>query len=175
MAVHPLPDRPPDLELDDDEPFQLREARFQRVGSAVLVAFVIAALAGLFGSGPLSDATAEVPGGLRVEYRRLAQYETPDSLTIRLPAADATRPERRVWLDRHYLEDVRVEGVTPLPQRVEATDRGSVYVFPVAPGHPLVVTFQMQPERLGVVRGAVGVDRADGEGPSVAFRQLVWP
>ena len=175
MAVHPLPDRPRDLELRDDEAFQLREARWQRAGIAALVAFLAAAVVGLLGSGPLSRGVAAVPGHLRVEYQRLARYETPDSLTVRLPPAEIAQREARVWVDRRYLEDVRVEGVIPPPHRVEATGRGSVYVFTVAAGHPLVVTFQMQPERLGVLRGAVGVDGADGEGPSVAFRQLVWP
>ena len=73
-------------ELDRHLPFQRREWRAQQIGWIALGLFLAAALAGLFGGGPLSSARASDPGGgLTVDYQRFVRagascYTTPDEV-----------------------------------------------------------------------------------------------
>jgi hypothetical protein len=167
-----------DLEIDQDLTFQRREWIGERVGWAVLVLIVLAASLGLFGSGPVSRATAEAPGRLRVEYARFARSQTSETLTVHLESAATAAGEVRVALDREYLERSRVESVVPQPLRVEGRADRLVYVFRAArPGEPLAIAFLLHPERLGVSRGRVSLEpvRAADQPVELAFRQLVYP
>ena len=161
------------LEIDDDPAFAERSWRWQRVGWVVVLAVLIAALAGLLGAGPLGHRNARVPGQLRVEYQRFARYEAPQTLTVRIEPAATRADEVRLWLDRHYLEGTRLEAVTPSPIRVEAAADRLVYVFALSqPGEPATIVFRMQSEQIGRIAGRLGL--VGGEG-AVAFSQLVYP
>ncbi len=59
-----IPSPPPrTLDVEEDMAFQRRNWRAERIGWAAMVAIVIAAVLGLFASGPLSWATAQTPTG----------------------------------------------------------------------------------------------------------------
>jgi hypothetical protein len=62
------------MEINADLEFQRRVWAAQRIGWIAIGAFVIAALVGVFGQGPLSSAAA---GGnaLRIEYERFARLQ----------------------------------------------------------------------------------------------------
>ena len=163
-----------DLEIDEDLAFERREQRVERIGLALLVALVIAAALGLLGSGPLSHATTRADG-LTVDYQRFSRYQTSETLTLRLGAEAIEAPEVRVWLDRGYLDGVRLESVVPPPVRVEGASDRVVLVFAVAePERPLSVTLTLQPDRIGRLHGRAGLEDRVGES-GVAFRQLVFP
>jgi hypothetical protein len=162
-----------DLEIDQDLVFERRSLRVERIGLVFLVALLIAAGLGLLGSGPLSHATARAEG-LTVDYQRFSRYQTSETLTLRLDAGATGTPEVRVWLDRPYVDGSRLESVVPPPVRAEGGLDRLILVFAVAdPGRPLTVSLTLQPERIGSVQGAAGL-----EGPTaarVAFRKLVFP
>jgi hypothetical protein len=66
-----------------------------------------------------------------------------------------------------------VIGFTPSPFRVEAAGDRLVYVFPMrVHGEPVTVTFLLQPQRIGLTAGRVGVDGGAGV---AAFRQFSFP
>jgi hypothetical protein len=62
------------MEIETDLEFQRRVWRVPRVGWLIIGAAVVAALLGLFGTGPLSRASTD-GGGLTVEYDRFARRE----------------------------------------------------------------------------------------------------
>jgi hypothetical protein len=162
-----------DLEIDQDLAFESRSLWVERIGLVVLVALVIAAGLGLLGSGPLSHATARADG-LTVDYQRFSRYQTSETLTLRLDAKATGAPEVRVWLDRPYIDGSRLESVVPPPVRAEGAPDRLILVFAVAdPGQPLTVSLTLQPERIGSVRAAAGLEGPTATG--VAFRQLVFP
>ncbi|HXH81412.1 MAG TPA: hypothetical protein VNN07_00620 [Candidatus Tectomicrobia bacterium] len=162
-------------ELDTDEAFQRRSWRVQRVGWAVMVVVVLAALAGLLGSGPISTATAVVPGTLRVEHQRFSRFKTPETLTVHLDSAATGTDRVLVGIDRRYLDDSRIDAITPPPARVHAAGDQLVYEFAVArPGAPIIIAFLLQPERLGLVRGRVVLHAPDGARPAT-FWAFVYP
>jgi hypothetical protein len=111
MADSPLlPDKEQEDEATND-----REWNVQVAGRVVLGLAVLAALAGLFGAGPLSwSSEAAGDGSIEVEYKRFARSGGPADLSLSVPVSGANR-EARVWLDAGYLESLDIEQITPEP------------------------------------------------------------
>jgi hypothetical protein len=128
----PVPRRG-DLQIGEDVDFLRRAWRVQRVGWALLVLILLAALLGLTGTGPLSQATAGSEGG---------------------PV--------RVWFDRQYLHKVEVTGVVPEPESVEVSPDRVTYVFLAAEGGgPVELAFDLKPMRFGSWSGRMGAGDAE--------------
>jgi len=162
-----------ELEIDQDLAFAQRSWRMQRAGWLGMMAVLVLALAGVFGSGPLSRQEVSLPGLLQVEYQRFARYEAPQTLTVRLEPAATRAAEVRLWVDRRYLDESRVETITPPPSRVEAATDRLVYVFPMSrPGELATITFDLQSRQIGPISGRVGLEGTEAVAP---FRQLVYP
>jgi hypothetical protein len=168
MPAKPARDR---LEIDQDLDFQRREWRAERIGWCAFALFVAAALAGLLGPGPLSEASARTPDGrLRADYERFVHYGTQTSLRLRAEPRDAR--ELRVWLADDVLERARIERVEPEPDAVLAAAGRHVYVFAVAAGGgPVDVTFELHPEWIGRLESRLGLEG----GPELALAQLAFP
>jgi len=169
------PVRSEGLELEEHVGFQHRDWLAQRIAWVLMVLFVGAAAVGLFGSGPLSRARADVPGLMTLEYDRFGRLETTEALKVRLEPAATRGGTVRLWVTREFLESARVESVVPPPTRVELADGRLVYVFDVdEPGVPMNVTFNVQPEEIGRSEARLGLDSAAGR-RDVAFRRFVYP
>jgi hypothetical protein len=177
MGVAPITgvamQRVDDLEIDQDLAFERRSRAVESIGIWVMVAVVVAAALGLLGSGPLSAGTARTEG-FAVDFQRISRYQSSETLSLHLDPAVTRAPEVRVWLDRAYLEGVQLERVVPTPVRAESAPGRVIFVVAVAEsGQPLTLTFDLQPVRLGMLRGRAGIEGAAHGG--VAFRQLVLP
>jgi hypothetical protein len=167
--------RAPGLQIEEDHAFQRRSWRVERAGTWLFIALLAAAAAGLLGSGPLSHGAAAVPGALRVEFQRFSQYQSPDTLRIHVEPGVTPGRELRLWLDRAYLEGVRLETMVPAPIRVETAADRLTFVFALSePDVPFTVNVGLQPQRFGVTRARLGLEPAD-DGPRLTFRQLVYP
>lgn len=153
-------------ELDRHLPFQHREWRAQQIGWIALGLFLAAAMAGLFGSGPLSSARAPAAGGgLAVEYQRFVRAGAVHRLLFEIDAPGAGPVELR--LSRAYLDAVRVEHVLPPPASTTATGEWTTFVF--APGTRVVT---LDGEARGP--GRLVLSAATGAGASVALWQLAY-
>jgi len=166
------------LEIEQNLGLQRRMWRVQRVGWGVMALLVLAAAAGLTGSGPLSHASAGTPGGpLRLGYDRFLHAEGLTTLEVHLGGSNGNGAksgdgERRIWISRAYLEKVPVERSVPEPERVEVGPDRVTYVFAeTASGSPALVTFYGSVRTVGRVEGHIGLP----EGPSLRFRQFVYP
>ncbi len=84
-----------ELQSTEQMTFQRREWTVQKIGTVVLVAFVLAGLLGLFGVGPLASTTQSSPEGLvEVEYDRVTRSNTDDQITLTFsPEAVENSPE----------------------------------------------------------------------------------
>jgi len=161
------------LEVDDDDRFQRREWRIQRVSWLVLGLVLLAALLGAFGGGPLAHATAGASGIPAVlDYDRFLRFASPTELRLILDPS-AIRPDgvAHVWLPHRYLDRVDVRRVTPEPQRVTGGASGVMYEFLLTPGQAGVISMVVQPERAGMLAGQIVL--ADRRG--LTFRQFVYP
>lgn len=160
-----------DIDFDEDMGFQRREWGFQRMGWAFLAAFVLAALAGLFGSGPLSRAKVET-GVLRVDYERFAHKDAESRLevTYRRKAGDTSLV---LEFDKECLAEMEVEAARPEPKSTMAREgEGLSYVFDLAPEAEWTkLQFHMKPEKAGRRKCKV---KAEGLA-ILEFEQFVYP
>lgn len=162
------------LQIAEDLLFQRRAWAAQRVGWGVMALLLLAAVLGLLGSGPLSKATADVPGVMRIEYQRFAQYQTPGKLTVHLEPGAVNGASVSLGIDRQFLDRAGLESVVPPPRRVHHAEGRLIYEFDVAaPGRPLTLVLHLEPQQAGVITGRVTLENASAA--AAVFRQVVYP
>ena len=159
--------------LEDTQVFQNRMWTIQRCGWGIMAVVIVAALLGLFGSGPLSTAIRGTsPDNLQVKYDRFVRRQAPTDLhiTLGLPASPST--EVCLWVNRDYLDQIEVQHVSPTPIEVALSHTGLTYKFRVEnPAQTAHISFTIQPMGFGLL---VGLLRSD-QGEMVQFRQVVYP
>ncbi|GGM71831.1 hypothetical protein GCM10010106_17720 [Thermopolyspora flexuosa] len=159
-----------DLEWREQEPRRRRRAHAaQLVGWALATAILVAALAGLFGPGPLSTATASAPL-VAVGYERFARQLGTTTVVVTVRSAPAEPGVARLWISRDYVEKINVQTVVPQPYSWTAARDGVVLAFPALHGEA-TVRLRVRPDRAGLLRGAIG---APGRRPA-EFWQFVYP
>lgn len=164
----------PELQLDADPRTEHRPVGkgWQRLRWSVLAVVVLAALAGLLGPGPASDATARAPDGrVEVRYERFTHWLGSSSVELQV-GADPAHPDRaEVWISQEYLSGLLVEQAQPEPESWTPTGDGVVLAFPVTGPEPLSVELQVRPSGIGLLHGAVGLPGRD----TLRFWQFVYP
>jgi len=155
-------------DLDRQVRFHRLEWRFQRIGWVLVALFLALALVGVFGSGPLSHASAQAATG-RIEYERFVRDGSPTELLI-IPAGGAAQGVSRVEISADYLKAFRVTRVTPEPKTVRRAGEQLVYEFASSSSGALI-SLQTDPQQLGRHRVVV---RIDG-GPPLELWQLTYP
>jgi hypothetical protein len=165
------------LEIDEDMDFQRRSWRVQRVAWGAMVLLLLAAFAGFLGSGPASRASRAIPDLLTVEHQRFSRFQSPETLSVQVAPAATRERSVRLWLDRDYVDQSRIESIVPAPVRVDGASDRVVYEFAtVTPGMPLTISFLLQPERVGYARVLLGIEPTPGErGQALKFWQVVYP
>lgn len=154
------------------EPARRRRAvRMHRIGRLTLVLIALAALAGLLGPGPLNR-TSRSAGPVEFGYDRFTRYRGNGALEVRIRPDPARSGTAQVWISAEYLAAMDVQQVVPWPAAWTAAADGSVLAFPVRePQERVEVQVRVRPDRIGLVRGAIG---APGEDPT-EFWQFVYP
>lgn len=143
----------------------------ERVAWWLFVAIVLAALAGLFGKGPLSDATVR-SAGVEVEYDRFQREDTPFDYRLRIDPALARDGHLAVHVDRTLVDMMDIERIQPEPDTARVGPAATDYAFATRPGHgPLHIVFHYRPHAMGRYAGRI---RVEGAAP-VVLRQLVYP
>lgn len=159
------------LDLEQDPAFQRREWRVETVGWAVLAAFMVAALAGLLGNGPVSWSQLGSPdGALEVSYQRVAHLDADDTVRVVVQPQAIARDRAQVWLSGTWVEAVEVRRVTPEPSQQVARPGRLGLVLEAPSGQPVELTLAVRAQRTGWTEG-----RIDVGGSSATFRQLVLP
>lgn len=162
-----------DLQIGEDYDFQRKEWRFERIGWAVMALVLLAALLGLLGPGPLSNASAGDKGGpLWVDYDRFVQRSAGTRFEIH--AAPGTAPDGtlRLWIDRETVGRNEIHSIEPQPEQVTAAGDRLIYDFNVAdPGSETVVHILFEPMRYLRQPVRMGIEG----GPDLHFIQTIYP
>ena len=155
-----------DLELDQDLVFEQRQWTAQRIGWCLMLAAMVLGLLGLFGTGPLSSATAGgADDGVTVQYERFVRRGAKASMKLNLH--NDPPGFIQFWVSAPYLEKVMVDGVEPVPQTV--TVERDRHVYTIRAGSPdVTVTVEMEHQTFGRLEGEAGIVG----GPSVRFQHL---
>src|SRR5687767_835829 len=161
------------LEIATDLKQQRRLWIMERVGWTIMAILIVAALAGVFGGGPLSHATAGHPGSaLHVDYDRFARHEAPGELKAHIDAKQAQDNKLRIWISRGYLDEVEIERTVPQADSSQLDDNRVIYIFNVTETNkPAEVSFHLRPKGYGKTAGIIGVVG----GPEVQFSQFIYP
>ena len=160
------------IQVNQDLKFQSRQWTVQRVGWAVMALVVLAAVVGVFGNGPLANATARSSdGAYQVEYARFARHRAPTSIRVVLQQG-AVGSEARIAIDRGYADGMQVEQVYPEPESVEVGGNEVVYTFKLAAeGTATTVDFSALYEDMGRNGGTIALEVH----PPVRLSQFVYP
>jgi protein-L-isoaspartate(D-aspartate) O-methyltransferase len=160
-----------DLDIRHDLNFHRRLFAVQRVGWVVLTLFILAALLGLIGAeGPLNEGITE-NDRLRVEFERFLHQESPTRIQVIFRDPRGQRVE--LWVSAGYLNQVRLQNVSPQPQEVIASHDQFRYVFKTTqPGEPLTVAMLFTPTSAGYLRGQL---QAGNDNAPLNFSQFVYP
>lgn len=156
-----------------DTRFQEREWRVQRAGWVALAVFVIGATLGLFGPGPLSlSSVASSEGTLQVQYYRFARLGRDAMVTVTVAPDVVSDGVVDVWWNSPYLDEMKVNGVTPEPDTVTGIDERVRYAFAAQPGDELTITFDLTPDGMWSKRAEIAV----GDGTErVTYDQFIYP
>jgi len=171
MASSPV--RIDDLELNQDLDLQRKTWTVQRIGWGGMALIVSAALAGVFGSGPLARTEmTDNPQTVRLLYDRFGRYE--GELVLQLVLTPETTKSNRVTVEinRTYWTSHAVEHVIPEPLISSIGTDGFLYTFETnAPSTPAVIVFRLRPKYIGALDGRIRVNDA---GP-LRFHQFIFP
>lgn len=162
-----------DPPVAQDPEFERRIAAWQRVGWWGMVAVVVAAAFGLFGTGLLNGVSRDAPSAdLTVRYPRFWRQESPMVLTLVMRGAALRSGEAEFRISEGYLEDVRIASILPAPIREESSAEGVAFTIGVAPdASEARVQVQLQAESYGVLEGEIETRT----GGTVRLKQFIHP
>ncbi|MFN3596136.1 MAG: hypothetical protein ACK41D_02560 [Rubricoccaceae bacterium] len=157
-----------DLHVAEDLRYERAARGVERAARLGLGLVVLLAVAGFFGSGPLSAASSP-SGPARVHYERFARLDTP--IVVRIVLETAPRDTVVAWLPVDYSGAMRLVATVPEPASVRAAGAYVRYAFLALPGEPFAARFEVRPRVVGRVTGSVRVE----DGPEARLRQFIYP
>jgi hypothetical protein len=162
---------PPEIaRIEQGIGFQRRVWRAERIGWALMLAAVVAALGGLFGGGgPLARGQAR-EGGLEADWPRMARLGAGAPIRVTLPPEPGAR-EAELRLPADFAASWRVREIAPAP--LEAEGGAAAFVLRLrrdAAGHA-AVAIEAEPE------GGPGPRRLrlESAGRVLDLPVFVWP
>jgi protein-L-isoaspartate(D-aspartate) O-methyltransferase len=159
------------FEVNEDYGYQQKEWRFEQVGAVVWVLMLLAGIAGLLGSGPLSSAgAASSDGSLHAEYNRITRRQADSEIRFGLSTGTVRDGAIRLRVDRSFVESVELEGIQPEPREVVQAGDRVVFVFAAEPAGPATVRFRFRPGRVGMSEHRFAADTGE-----VRLRSFVLP
>ncbi len=156
---------------DIHEPAFLRkELVFQRAGWGLVVLILLGAVAGLFGTGPLS-ATKSTGDGVSVEYERFIRHKGQAEIVVTLGAAAVADGSATVHVSQNLVDDMRIDDIQPEPASVVSTGDDVSFTFEANADSPPTLTFRYRPEAMGATSGSIRTDAAG----TADIWQLAYP
>lgn len=155
------------LEVPEDLAFQKREWLFERCGWTVLITFILAAVAGLFGSGLFSQATVQTSdNSISLTYSRILRWQTPHFLEVEFRGEGQTR---EIKISNELMKAWSIQKVVPQPDTVTPGGQHTTYQF--SGEGPASVTIEYQAKNIGKADGAIQFTG----GRSISIQQFALP
>jgi hypothetical protein len=160
------------IELQQDLEFQKKEWSAERWGWAVGLLLLLAALAGVFGKGPLSEASRQ-EGPLLVEWERVTRYDSPTQMSVRVSPGQAGQETIAIWMERRYYEMLEVQSISPEPSSMRVEGDRLVVEFENKPaGEAFQATFHFHPQKAGLFQTRVGEENLSR---TIQLEQVILP
>jgi hypothetical protein len=168
-----------DLESDISPRFNRWEWRLQRVGWVLGAVFLLAAIAGLFGGGLLSQATTRNAGDgyeVALEYPRFGRAES--TLTVNLEVMAPARADSEVTavLSGGIVERAVITDISPEPASEAIAGGSIVLTWQVDDwSRPLKVRFEYESRHWRTLDGVFEIETDDNPLGRVQFEQFLFP
>lgn len=114
-----------DLQLDEHLEQHEKGWIIQKIGWGILYLGLILALAGFFGTGPVSYKTQNQHGN-SVAYERFLRYEAEAEMTFTIANS---KDSITLEIPQQYLEYIELKSITPLPVHNKTTNKVTTYYF----------------------------------------------
>jgi hypothetical protein len=154
------------LEIDRPDVFLRRERGARRIGTGVLSVFVIAGVAGVFGSGPLSRTRVQ-DGSVTLQFERFTRQTFRTQLDISIDGLTGVSQEIRI--PRAFLRRIDMLEMRPADSLKRLEEDVAIFEVPVANG-TVSLELLYSPNSFGVLQA----DIAAGTVPSARVRQVVY-
>jgi hypothetical protein len=153
--------------------FERRSWLVQRVAWLALSAVVIAALAGAFGRGPLSQKqVVSGDGSLVVHYDRAVRNNSPLRLEFQVDAdADGTA---FLWISRAYLDQFELCETEPRAL-MQTAEHERLVLRLSARGQAAKVVLHLKPRRPGFASGDIGLGDPPSATRTLHVEQVILP
>jgi hypothetical protein len=161
----------PDLDVEQDDKFQKREWRVEKLGTVLLVLFILAGLLGFLGHGPFSQTTVESEAGtVQVDYQRIIHHLTDEDLSFQISGDAVQNDKVTLVLTGPWTSEVDITGISPQPSTQYAVPGGVALEFEVLRPGDLEINLSYRSNGFWLLdaQATVGDD-------SVGFPQLVLP
>jgi hypothetical protein len=150
--------------------FEDRWAKAKVVLVCLMTLFVLAGLAGVFGRGPVSRATAKTSESQAlVTYERFAGRGTPGQMSLEFKQPNGP-PLATLTLDPAVTDHMSITATQPRSSSESSSPAGATYGFQLGPDGLGKIVLSVQPFKAGPVRGALTIN-----GERVPIQLMVWP
>jgi hypothetical protein len=156
------------IDKQENERLHRRVQKIRHITSLLVSLALIAAIAGVFGSGPAIRRVRGDPPGIIVEYPSVMRMNAQADLVVHIPAADSRITE--VAFREDYTRAFELIMV-PNPVQSGSGKGQTIYHFERIPGEPATILFRMKP----VTFGRLTTEISTPQGSSVQLDQLVLP
>jgi hypothetical protein len=158
----------PASDFCSEQIFHRREWFVQRSAWVVMTAVIAAAIAGVFGGGPLANARVAIGDG-HMEYERFVRKRADTEWRIK-PAHHTAAGRFRVSIDTSLLEHYEVTSIVPEPQATQLAFGQAVFEFDLG-SNPADIVFHLEPEQVGPSSGEVRF----GNSKPAQIQQFIYP
>lgn len=152
------------LQIEENISLHMTGWIVQRIGWALMLAFLICATLGLFGDGVLSEETL-AQGTATVTFEKFTRRESNTEVEI---LATATSGTLRLVLPPVFLESFKIEKVEPEPSEEKTRNGSAIYEFQCE-GQGRVTLFLIT-RKAGSVRSSIHVDNT-----AFDIQQFIYP
>ena len=160
-----------ELQTESQLRFQRREWTVQKAGTIVLVVFILAALIGLLGAGPLATANRSSPNSLvSVEFDRITRLKTENSMAVTFAPEAVENGTITLELTGPWTSGIDLQGITPEPSEQKPIPGGLAMTFPADPSSETEVSLSIAAQEHLLLTGQATVS-----GDTVTFNQFVLP
>jgi hypothetical protein len=156
------------LHVNEDVRFERTESAVTRVGWILMALFLLLAVAGILGRGPLSKAHARV-NNTNIDYHRFLRKGASSEFVVHSNAAG--KSEHKLWLNKEFLDKVEIDRIEPVPKTSLSKDEGVEYAFAAAEDATPDITIHFEPQSWGKIRGQI----SDGSGQKADLNLFVYP
>ena len=144
--------------------------RLQMAIEILVALIVLSGLLGLFGTGPLSSATATGPNaGVGIDYERILRRTVETEMKIGF-GKPVLGPRLNVLLPHAFLADMSVVSTSPRAAAMLMEKNGVTYVFEVGASGLGVITLSLKPKGVGLITSPFVV-----QGEPIVLHQFIFP